>query len=95
MAKRDEPDRKHNQYKLASDAKELLVRKVKSIEKLAEEKQAISDDISDIYRELKGMGFDTSAIREVVAERKKRRKDSTKFEEREDWKDLYRVALGM
>lgn len=95
MAKRDEPDRKHNQYKIDRDAKELLIRKVKSIEKLADEKQAIADDIKDIYLELKSMGFDTAAIREVVAERKKRRKASTKFEEREDWKDLYRVALGM
>ena len=87
-------DRKHNQYKLDRDAKELLTKRVLRIEKLAEEKKAIADDIADIYKTLKAEGFDSTVIRKLVAERKKKRDNPAKFEDQEDMLDLYRVAMG-
>jgi uncharacterized protein (UPF0335 family) len=82
-----------NKNKLGGNAKEILRSKVKRILKLDEEKQLIQDDISDIYKELKGEGFNAAAVRGVVAEIKKKRKDREKFEEIEEDKDLYRIAL--
>ncbi|NIJ57175.1 uncharacterized protein (UPF0335 family) [Pseudochelatococcus lubricantis] len=43
---------------------------VERIERLEEEKAAISDDIKEVYAELKGRGFDAKAIRKIVALRK-------------------------
>lgn len=88
-------DRKHNQNGVNGEAKATLVRAVKRIEKLAEEKDAIADEIGEEYKQLKVSGFDAAAVRKIVAERKERRKNEEKFDEREDNKDLYRVALGM
>ena len=43
---------------------------VERIERLAEEKQAIADDIKLVYGEAKGNGFDTKVLREVIRLRK-------------------------
>lgn len=88
-------DRKHNQYKLNNDTTRQLRSAMKRIEKLEEERQAITDDIKDEYALLKGSGFDVAAVREFMAERKKSRKLGDKFTEREDFKDLVRVAIGL
>jgi len=65
---------------------------VERIERLEEEKKSISDDISDVYAELKGQGFDTKAIRTIVRLRKK---DANERQEEEAILDLYMSALGM
>ncbi|PLW76826.1 DUF2312 domain-containing protein [Cohaesibacter celericrescens] len=65
---------------------------VERIERLEEEKKAISDDISDIYSEAKGNGYDVKVIRQVVRLRKQ---DSNEREEMEALLDLYLHALGM
>lgn len=65
---------------------------IERIERLTEEKQAIQGDISDVYSEAKGTGFDTRAIRELIKERKV---DPTERQERESILDLYKSALGM
>lgn len=72
-------------------AKELL-QFVQRIERLEEEKKAISEDIKDVYAELKGRGFDAKATRTIV---KMRRQDAQERREQEAILALYLEALGM
>ncbi|SFN59753.1 Uncharacterized conserved protein, UPF0335 family [Cohaesibacter marisflavi] len=65
---------------------------IERIERLEEEKKAISDDIKDIYAEAKGNGYDTKAMRQVVRLRKQ---DANERQEMEALLDLYLHALGM
>lgn len=65
---------------------------VERVERLEEEKKTISDDIKDVYAEMKGQGFDTKAIRTIVRLRKK---DRNERQEEEAILDLYMSALGM
>jgi uncharacterized protein (UPF0335 family) len=51
-------------------AKDQLKAIVERIERLEEEKKALSDDIRDVYAEAKGNGFDTKALRTIVRMRK-------------------------
>jgi uncharacterized protein (UPF0335 family) len=64
---------------------------VERIEKLEEEKQAIADDIKDVYAEAKANGFDTKVLRQVV---KLRKQDRAERAEQEALLDLYLAALG-
>ena len=73
-------------------AKDQLKSIVERIEKLEEEKKAISDDIRDIYMEAKGNGFDIKVLRQVISLRKK---EQSERDEQEAIKDLYMQALGM
>ena len=65
---------------------------IERIENLLEEKQAITDDVKEIYMEAKGNGFDTKILRKVVA---LRRKDARERQEEETITDLYLEALNM
>lgn len=65
---------------------------IERIERLAEEKQTIADDIKDVYAEAKGTGFDTKAIRELV---KLRNQDAAERQEHEAIVELYKASLGM
>lgn len=65
---------------------------VERIERMEEEKHAITCDIREIYAEAKGNGFDTKILRRIVAERKQ---DANERAEQEALLDLYRSALGM
>jgi uncharacterized protein (UPF0335 family) len=65
---------------------------IERIERMEEEKQAISDDIKEVYAEAKGSGFDVKIIRKIVSLRKQ---DSEKRKEEETILDLYMNALGM
>ena len=76
----------------ASFAKEQLRSIVERIERLEEEKQALADDIKEVYAEAKGNGFDTKTLRQVVRLRKQ---DMAERQEREAILDLYMHALGM
>lgn len=62
------------------------------IERLHEERDAIADDIRDVFVEAKGSGFDVKVMREVL---KIRRQDKSEREEHEAVLDLYLQALGM
>lgn len=62
------------------------------IERLAEEKQNISDDMKDVYTEAKSAGFDTKAMRQIVRLRKK---EKAEREAEEAMVDLYKEALGL
>lgn len=65
---------------------------IERIERLEEEKKALSDDISDVYAETKSTGFDVKIIREVI---KIRKQDDETRQELEATLDLYLSALGM
>lgn len=62
------------------------------VEKLEEEKAAITDDIRDVFAEAKGNGFDVKAIRQII---KLRKMDAQEREEEETVLDTYMRALGM
>lgn len=65
---------------------------VESIERMEEQKKAISEDIKEIYAEAKGNGFDTKVLRKVIAVRKQ---DPSERLESDALLDLYLAALGM
>jgi uncharacterized protein (UPF0335 family) len=65
---------------------------VEQIERLEEEKKAITDDIRDKYTEAKAVGFDVKALRQIVRLRKKSKTDR---QEEEAILATYMHALGM
>ena len=65
---------------------------IERIERLEEEKKTISDDIKEVYAELKGSGFDAKAVREIIRLRKK---EDHERQEEEAMVELYKNALGM
>ena len=65
---------------------------IERIERLEEEKKTISDDIKEVYAELKGSGFDSKAVREIIRLRKK---EDFERQEEEAMIELYKNALGM
>ncbi len=73
-------------------ASERLRSIVERIERLEEEKKALSSDIKDIFAEAKSAGFDVKVLRAVIRLRKQ---EPAEVEEQETLLDLYRRALGM
>ena len=65
---------------------------IERIERLEEEKKALSDDIKDVYSEAKAVGYDTRAMREMIKLRKMSREDR---EETEAIRGTYARALGL
>ena len=65
---------------------------VERIERLDEDARALNDDRREVYAEMKGRGFDTKAVRTIVA---LRRRDANERQEQEAIVDLYKAALGM
>lgn len=65
---------------------------VERIERLESEKQALAEDIREIYSEAKSNGYDPKTIRAVV---KLRKQDASERQEAEALLDLYLSALGM
>lgn len=65
---------------------------VERIERLEEEKAAISEDVKEVYGEAKGSGFDVKTIRKIV---KLRKMDREKRREEEELLDLYKRAVGL
>ena len=74
---------------IASDQLRTIVER---IERLEEEKQALADDIKEVYAEAKSNGYDTATLRQVVRLRKQ---DTAERMEKEALLDLYMHALGM
>lgn len=73
-------------------ARDQLKAIIERIERLEEEKKAISDDIRDVYAESKGNGFDVKALRAIVRLRKQ---DPNERQEQESILETYMQALGM
>jgi uncharacterized protein (UPF0335 family) len=64
---------------------------VERIERLNEERQALGSDITDLYQEAKSAGFDTKALRRLIADRKL---DPADLQTRDQLLAVYRRALG-
>jgi uncharacterized protein (UPF0335 family) len=73
-------------------AGEQLKSFIERIERLEEEKRALSGDIKDVYAEAKGNGFDTAIMRQII---RIRRMDQDDVDEQETLLDIYKRALGM
>jgi len=65
---------------------------IERIERLEEEKAAISGDIKDVKSEAKGRGYIVGAINTII---KLRKKDANERAEEEAILDVYMAALGM
>lgn len=73
-------------------ARDAVKSYVERVERLAEEKQTITDDIKDIFAEAKGLGFDVGAMRKVIARRKRDREEVVA---EDAMIELFEEALGI
>ena len=73
-------------------AAERLKSFIERIERLEEEKAALTSDIREIYSEAKGTGFDTKVMRQIVRLRKMEEADR---QEMQAILDTYKKALGL
>jgi uncharacterized protein (UPF0335 family) len=64
---------------------------IERIERLEEDKAAVSADLKEVFAEAKGEGFDVKILRKVVRLRKQ---DKAKRQEEEALLDLYLSAIG-
>ena len=64
---------------------------IERIERLEEDKAAVSADLKEVYAETKGEGFDVKIVRKVVRLRKQ---DAAKRQEEEALIELYISAIG-
>jgi uncharacterized protein (UPF0335 family) len=81
----------HENTDVGGIAAERLRSIVERIERLEEEKKALSSDIKDVYAEAKSAGFDVKVLRAVI---RLRRQKPEEVEENEYLLVLYRRALG-
>lgn len=65
---------------------------IEQIESLEAEKKDISEQIKETYAESKARGYDSKAIRKIIAERKR---DKDDVAEEEAILQIYKEALGM
>ncbi|MGX9392546.1 DUF2312 domain-containing protein [Nitrobacteraceae bacterium UC4446_H13] len=77
---------------VGDNAKAQLKSIIERIERLEEERKAISDDIRDVYAESKGSGFDVKALRTIVRMRKQ---DANERAEQETILETYLQTMGM
>lgn len=64
---------------------------IERVERLEEEKAAITNDVKEVYAEAKGEGYDVKTMRQVVKLRKMDRADR---QEQEALLELYLSAIG-
>lgn len=69
-----------------------LLQFIERIEHLEAEKKDISEQVKEVFSELKGRGFDVKAVRAIL---KERQQDPDDIAEQEAILDMYRAALGM
>jgi uncharacterized protein (UPF0335 family) len=77
---------------LQSSAQKQLRQLIEQIERLEEEKKALTGDIRDKFAEAKGLGFDVKVMRKVIS---LRRKTQTERQEEDSILAVYLHALGM
>ena len=65
---------------------------IERIERLEDEKKALTEDIRAVYSEAKGIGFDIKIMRQIVRLRKMSEYDRVEMEET---LSLYKQALDM
>lgn len=64
---------------------------VQRIERLEDEKSALTLDIADIYKEAKSSGFDVKALRTII---RRRKMDEQKRREQDELVALYEGVFG-
>jgi uncharacterized protein (UPF0335 family) len=74
---------------IAADQLRLFIER---IERLAEERAGISDDIKDVYAEAKSNGYDTKTMRYAIAQRKMEKHHR---DEQNMLRETYLAALGL
>ncbi len=77
---------------LQASAQNQLRQLIEQIERLEEEKKALSADIRDKFMESKALGFDVKVMRQVLRLRKKSQNER---QEEETVLEVYLHALGM
>lgn len=65
---------------------------VDRIERMHDEKDIIAKDITDVFAEAKGVGYDVKALRSII---RMRRQDPAQRAEQETILETYMMALGM
>ena len=65
---------------------------VERVERLESEKQGLQEDIKEVFAEMKGAGFDTKAVRQIIRLRKM---DKADRQEQEAILELYKEAVGL
>ena len=75
-------------------AKELMSI-IDRLERLDVEIAGLNDDKKDLYQETKSRGYDTKAIKSIIAERRKLEKNPDAFKETASMIELYKAAIGM
>lgn len=76
-------------HRAGDDRLRLLIERV---ERLEEEKKGITDDIKDVYAEMKAVGYDAKIARQIVRLRKMKPDDRR---EMEAILETYKCALGL
>ena len=71
---------------------ERLMSFIKRIEKLNEDKDAVTSDLTEVYAESKSVGFDVKILRQIV---KLRKQEVEKRREESELLDLYASAIGL
>lgn len=77
---------------LNEGAREKLKGAVERIERINEVIGEFNDEKSDIFKEMKAAGFDTTVMKQVIARRKK---DRATVDEADSIRELYEGALGV
>ena len=67
---------------------------VDRVERLREEIAALNADVSEVYKEARGNGFDVRTLKALISERAKIAKDPAVYQENESLLDLYRDAVN-
>lgn len=65
---------------------------IERVERLEEEKQALAEDIKEVFAEAKGTGFDVKIMRKIISMRKQ---DLNERKEEEALLETYMAAIGM
>ena len=73
-------------------AGEELRQFIERVEQLEAEKKAISDNIKEVYAEMKGRGFLVMPVRSII---KERRRNPDDVAEEQAVLAMYKAALGM
>lgn len=77
---------------MENESKNQLMAFIERIERLEEDKKAVSEDIKDIYTEAKSAGFESKIIRKIVS---LRRKTKEQRQEEESLLETYMASIGM
>ncbi len=73
-------------------AGERLKSFIERVERLETEKKAITDDVKEVYAEVKSAGFEAKIVKKIIA---KRKMEIEKRREEDELLDLYMSAIGM